>query len=644
MKNKVYMIFVLAMALLIPAASVFAASAKDELASERKMWNTERRIFIDKLATQRESFEEIARRLETKVIQLERDLEHVTNGSDKRIDDLRSHMDKRVDDVSSYMEMIFFLYSAGFAIVLAILGFLGWKTVKEMAEGRIKKLITDDFVKEIIEEKGKPAIDKLVCDLKESGEVKIDEVIKHFQKDGFEKSLNKDKELISENAESIISQETEKSNTYKNWAEKGLQAYSKGMFKDAAESFANASALDKNVSILFNAAISYGKIGAYDLQEISYLKAIDAAPNHADSLCNYANFLKSIRAEYDKAEDIYLKALKSNPKHSNSLGSYALFLETIRKNYDKAEVFYKRALEADLKNATNLGNYALFLKNIRNDYDKAEKHFKIAIKTAPSNDINLGNYALFLHNLRKDYDKAAVFYKKALKIDPNNSNHLGSYALFLHDIHKDYDKAEELYKRVLEIDPRNAIVIGNYAHFLKSFRNDYDNAEKHFKIAIKAAPSNDINLGNYAFFLHSVRKNYDKAEKYYKRALEADPSDGIKLGNYAGLLLARGAKEEGFKKLEDALLFTVNNELLLELMFYSYAHEDDEAVRNHSLKEIKKLISDGDRSDGFDMRPNVERAIADEHPYPELLTDLERVISAGKDAGELEKYEQWKQA
>ncbi len=235
MKKNIFIICLVMALVGLTAASVFAASAEDELASERKLMDMERRIFIDKLATQRESFEDKARRLETKVIQLERDLEHVTNGSDKRIEDLRSHMNERVDDASSHMEMIFLLYSGGFAILLAVLGFLGWKTVKEMAEGRIKKLITEDFVKEIIEEKGQAAIDKLVCSLEEKGKSGLEEILEKVKSEGLERLSKEDKEKVSESAESTSKSKDESSYTDEDWFVRGLDEYEKGLYKEAAE-------------------------------------------------------------------------------------------------------------------------------------------------------------------------------------------------------------------------------------------------------------------------------------------------------------------------------------------------------------------------------------------------------------------------
>ena len=504
MKKKVYMICVIALLVGLSATTALATSDEEECDSNLNIEGMEQKIFVDKPATQRESFGDKAARPETKIIQLERDLEHATSASDKRIDDLRSHLNERIDDSTSYMETIFLIYSGGFALVLALLGFLGWKTVKEMAEERIKKLITDDFVKEIIEEKGQPAIDKIVCSLEERGKSSMDGVVERVEKYGLEKLTDEDKKEVSESAESTSKSKDESSYTYDDWFVKGIDEYDKKMYKEAAESFVNAAKLEANEFVFFNAAVCYAKVENHDLQEKYFLKAIEA-----------------------------------DPKHSISFGSYALFLENIRKDYNEAEKYYKKAIEAYPNYADCLGNYAIFLSIIRKNPNKAEK-----------------------------------YYKRAIEANPKHAN----------------------------------------------------------------------NLGNYATFLQSIRKDYDNAEKYYRRAIAINPKHEASLGNYTGLLFVRGEKDEGFKRLEEAMSLAVGKELIQDLWFYSYAHKEGEADRINALKEIKKLIVEGERSEGFDMTANVERAIADGHPSPELLKDLEQVICVKKDAKELEKYEEWKQA
>ncbi|MFM9958647.1 MAG: tetratricopeptide repeat protein [Phycisphaerales bacterium] len=162
-----------------------------------------------------------------------------------------------------------------------------------------------------------------------------------------------------------------------------------------------------------------------------FRQAIDALPQSAPLLSNYALFLHEVRWEYDDAEALYQRALEADPKHPTILGNYALFLKNVRKAHDSAEALYKRALEADPKDATILDNYANFLNNIRKDHDGAEALFKRALEADPKHANKLGNYANFLMDVRKDHDGAEALYKRALEADPARANTLGNYARFL---------------------------------------------------------------------------------------------------------------------------------------------------------------------------------------------------------------------
>jgi len=82
--------------------------------------------------------------------------------------------------------------------------------------------------------------------------------------------------------------------------------------------------------------------------------------------------------------------------------------------------------------------------------------------------------------------------------------------------------------------------------------------------------------------------------------------------------------------------------LILECWFYRYAHSRDN--RTDSIKEVKKRIVDGVRSPHFDLSQNVERAIADGHPEPELLKVLAKVIADEENAEKLDEFEVWRNA
>ena len=53
-----------------------------------------------------------------------------------------------------------------------------------------------------------------------------------------------------------------------------------------------------------------------ELADRLYKRIIDAAPNDADILGNYAVFLEEQRGDLDSAEVYYKRALEADPKHA----------------------------------------------------------------------------------------------------------------------------------------------------------------------------------------------------------------------------------------------------------------------------------------------------------------------------------------
>ena len=52
-----------------------------------------------------------------------------------------------------------------------------------------------------------------------------------------------------------------------------------------------------------------------------------ADPVMASSLVDYALLLKSVRRDYDRAEEMYERAVEADPNHAYSLREYAYFLQ-----------------------------------------------------------------------------------------------------------------------------------------------------------------------------------------------------------------------------------------------------------------------------------------------------------------------------
>ena len=79
--------------------------------------------------------------------------------------------------------------------------------------------------------------------------------------------------------------------------------------------------------------------------------------------------------------------------------------------------------------------------------------------------------------------------------------------------------------------------------------------------------------------------------------------------------------------------------LALELAFYRYAHIDSNL---DMLEQIHAQLSENVRSRGWDLSPNVRKAVKDGHPEPELLAAIALVISDQESIAALSKFELWR--
>jgi Tfp pilus assembly protein PilF len=343
--------------------------------------------------------------------------------------------------------------------------------------------------------------------------------------------------------------------------------------------------------------------------------------------------------------NFFQERIKESNHKAFWLGQYAAFLTIPKRDNDEAERYYKLAIEADPNHANNLGNYAAFLMNHRRDNGRAEHFFKLAVEADPNDANHLGNYAWSLVKNRRDNDEAERYYKLAIEADPNSANNLGNYAVFLENNRRDNGEAERYYKLAIKAAPNDAHWLGAYALFLKKNRRDDKEAERYHKLAVEADPNDALWLSGYAVFLQAQRGNYDEAERFYRQAIALNPADANSRGNFAQILLAQGRKEEGREMIAasfDALADNISPGLLPELWFYRYAHFGSGWPA--ALSELKKVLLAGDRSPGWSLQPNIERAEVDRHPNVALLKTLARVINEEAGIEELEVDPEWRAA
>jgi Tfp pilus assembly protein PilF len=229
-----------------------------------------------------------------------------------------------------------------------------------------------------------------------------------------------------------------------------------------------------------------------------------------------------------------------------------------------------------------------------------------------------------------EFSDVELAFRHACDESRNDANLLGLYALILWRMQKKSGEAERIYRCALEADGRHVDNICNFATFLRTAHDRYDEAEALYKVALGIDKRNANTLAWYANFLYKCRKDIERARCFYQEAVEVDSTHVDNLGNFAGFLLAIGDLVEGKYYLgrakdEVKACRKKRTDLALELCFYEYAHFPDK--RADALEEILRRLSNGDRSEGFDLSATVEAGQRQGHPEPELLAVLARCIA-----------------
>ncbi|XP_047162298.1 uncharacterized protein LOC124832203 isoform X1 [Vigna umbellata] len=114
---------------------------------------------------------------------------------------------------------------------------------------------------------------------------------------------------------------------------------------------------------------SYGR----DWTDAYYQNMIEANPNNALLLGNYAKFLKEVRGDYPKAGEYLERAILVNPGDANVLSLYADLIWQTEKNADRAEGYFDQAVKSSPDDCYVLASYAKFLWDVEEDEECQQK-------------------------------------------------------------------------------------------------------------------------------------------------------------------------------------------------------------------------------------------------------------------------------
>lgn len=371
----------------------------------------------------------------------------------------------------------------------------------------------------------------------------------------------------------------------------------------------------------------------------------------------YSAIAKAQRMQYMPFWNRFLMEFHANEKteialHNVAMEQYATLNEMNldRKDYKywiraaancielhKRIDLYKEALTEIPDSLPLLKNITVALADAGR-YEEEEKYLLYTLNLYPEDADTHSNYGLHLHKLQQHLDKAEHHFKEAYRLCPEHINNNGHYAWYLDNVKKDFRNAKHHYEIAIKMNPDCLAFLNNYGIFLAFYLFETDKSLQILQHAFDILPNDPTILGNIALVNTTYNLDLNKAELYFEKAINGDPNNPIKHVNYIQLLFLLNKKQKALQQTELVKrLSGLDEELLLELHFYLYAHSTEH--HNESSSILKQLIEEGYSSSYKNFTPNVKKAISDNHPNKNQLLKFAGSISRlpYNTSGEMEK-------
>lgn len=377
--------------------------------------------------------------------------------------------------------------------------------------------------------------------------------------------------------------------------------------------------------------------------ETIFNSAIEIDGESAKALRSAAEFQATFKGDLTRAEELFDQALAADPSSTDTLLAYSRYLHTKRDDQARAETMLQRAIDLDPGNAKITAHYACFRDEVLADDEGAEDAFRKAINLDPRDATVLTHYGRFLQFSRRKPSAAEDRLRKAVSMEQRNAFALRSYGSFLALERGNKEEGERYLRRAVSAAPSDGEALGDLAEFLSKQATKRDEAEEMFRRALAADQSNKRTIRRYARFVGEAKGDTEAAEELYRQVLDDQPGDARALGGSAHAMLVQGRRHEGLALLEKAFDAAMGDEpkrrsidLLLELWFYRYAF--DLHAKSDAIKAVIWLLKEGAKVTRTDLAPIVARATAEDHPEPDILRELERVVSGSVAPERLERF------
>jgi tetratricopeptide (TPR) repeat protein len=398
---------------------------------------------------------------------------------------------------------------------------------------------------------------------------------------------------------------------------------------------------------LFQQAYALHQQGRLDEAEPLYLKALSAAPKHAD-LLRMLGMLYLQRGNWKKGAQMTESSLRVNPAQPEAQNNLGYALQNLNR-FDEALACYDRAISLNRVYAGawyNRGNVLLSMGR----YDEAVSGYRQALKIRPAHAdswVNQGKAC----KLMACYEDACYCYQQAIALSPDNAiahNNLGNA---LNELNR-CDEALTHFNKAIALAPDYADAYYNAGLVLQGMKRHEEAAACYRKVIVLQADHAEAHL-NLGIVCHELKK-IDDALVCFDQAIFLKPEDGNAYTRKGGGLIELGRMDEAEAILNQALLLSPDDIApLISLLSLKRCHPGDPMLRRlevhyaerESLSPEKRIdlnfamgkaMEDvGGYDKSFEAYEEGNRLYCLEHPYDESEDICYAKSAAGFFSGEL---------
>jgi tetratricopeptide (TPR) repeat protein len=284
----------------------------------------------------------------------------------------------------------------------------------------------------------------------------------------------------------------------------------------ASPSYSKNSPRAPGIAQTFQAGLAHYQAGRLDRAETLLRKALQRAPDHADTL-HLLGVIAEARGRHEYAGQLIRRALKAVPDSAEVSVSLGNALRSVGRLEEAAES-YRRAIALKPGLAVAHCNLACVL-NEQRAFEDARGCASRAVALMPGLAEAQIALAVALVGLRR-FSEAEGPYRRALALQPDRATTHSDLGVVLTELER-FDEAVQCHERAIELVPNAAG--WHYELGATLFRAaDLHASETSYRRALACAPEAALAWNGLGTVLRALGR-FGEAISCYRRALELDP-------------------------------------------------------------------------------------------------------------------------